>query len=126
MAALGQISNGPTASLSIPNRTRKEIRRTRYVRETVLHDVGVHHGRLHVLVPEQLLNGTDVVPCFQQVRGKGVSKGMTAHEFGNAGSLNRSLDGALNGLLMDVIAHRASRVGIGATIRRGEDKLPGG
>ena len=52
---------------------------TRFVQE-----VGVNHRRGNVLVPKQILNGTDIVATFKQVRGKAVSERVTARGFCNA------------------------------------------
>jgi len=41
--------------------------------------MGVDHGGAHVLVAEQLLDGTDVVACLQQMSGEGVPKGVAPH-----------------------------------------------
>ena len=44
-------------------------------------EVGVYFGRRDAFVPEHLLNGPQIGPSFQQVRGKGVTKGMRTHFF---------------------------------------------
>ena len=35
-------------------------------------DMGVDHGGPHVFVPQELLDGPDVVPVFEQMRGERV------------------------------------------------------
>ena len=40
-------------------------------------DMGIDHGRADILVPKELLNGADVIACFKQMRGKGMSEGVT-------------------------------------------------
>jgi hypothetical protein len=37
-----------------------------------LEDVGIDHGRPDIVMPEEFLNRTDVVPVFEQVGRKGV------------------------------------------------------
>jgi hypothetical protein len=41
-------------------------------------DVSVDHGRRHVLVPQQLLNGPDVVPVLEKMGGEGMTESMAA------------------------------------------------
>ena len=55
--------------------------------------MGVEHGRGKILVPEQLLNGADVGAALEQVRGKGVAKGMGADVLRQTGTADRYLDG---------------------------------
>ncbi len=43
----------------------------------------VDHGGGDVAVAEELLNGPDVLPGFEQVGGEGVSEGMTLCRLGN-------------------------------------------
>ena len=38
--------------------------------------MGVDHGGLEILVPQQFLNRPNIVPLLQQVRGKAVPEGM--------------------------------------------------
>jgi hypothetical protein len=49
----------------------------------------VYHRRRHVLVPEQFLNGANVVAAFEQVGRKGMPKGVTAGSFFYFRSANR-------------------------------------
>jgi len=61
--------------------------------------VRIDHRRSHILVPEQLLEGTDVVASFEEVGGKAMAEGMAGSAFLDAGQLggfsHRLLDGAL-------------------------------
>jgi hypothetical protein len=45
--------------------------------------VGVDHGGLQVFVPEQLLNGPDIIPLFEQMRGEAVPQGVNGGGFGD-------------------------------------------
>jgi hypothetical protein len=58
--------------------------------------VRVHHGRRHVAVAEQLLDGADVVSPLEQVGGEGVASLMTRHPFVDARRPGRVRDGALH------------------------------
>jgi hypothetical protein len=44
------------------------IRGTQHAQATAIQDMRVHHGRPHILVPQQLLHRPDVVPGLQQMR----------------------------------------------------------
>lgn len=44
-------------------------------------DMGVNHGGLHVLVPQEFLHCPDVVAAIQELRGKRMSKGMACGTF---------------------------------------------
>jgi hypothetical protein len=39
--------------------------------------MGIDHGGLHVLMPEQFLYGPNIVASFQQLRGKRVPEGIS-------------------------------------------------
>ena len=54
----------------------QSIKRTLDTSPTLVQDVGVSHCRAHVIVSEKLLNRSDIVPVFQQVRCKGVAQGV--------------------------------------------------
>ena len=40
-----------------------------------MQDMGVDHGSFEVLVPEQFLNGSDIIAVLKQMRGKRMTKG---------------------------------------------------
>jgi hypothetical protein len=50
------------------------VQRTRNALATLLQDVGVDHGGGKIVMPEQLLYGTDVGAALEQVSRKGVVK----------------------------------------------------
>jgi hypothetical protein len=49
------------------------IERTPYPSPTALQHMRVDHGRTDVLVPQEFLHGANVVPCFEEMRGKRVA-----------------------------------------------------
>jgi len=55
---------------------------TSYTSTSLVQDVGVDHRRCHVLVAEELLNGSDVVSVLKKVSGEGMTKGMTGNSLG--------------------------------------------
>jgi hypothetical protein len=44
--------------------------------------MSIDHGGAHLLVPEQLLHGPDVVAVLEQVRREGVSEGVAGRGLG--------------------------------------------
>src|SRR5207245_11738179 len=55
-------------------------------------------------MPEQLLDGPDVVAVLQQVRGKGMPERVTARVLEDAGLAQRALDGTLDDRFVQVMA----------------------
>jgi len=60
--------------------------------------VGIDHGGPDILVPEEFLNGADIVSRLQKVRGKRVAKGMACRPLPES----RLSDGDPHGLLVEV------------------------
>lgn len=52
------------------------IQRTSYGQSPFVEDVGVDHGGADVLMAQEFLDGSNVVPLLQKMRGKAVAKGM--------------------------------------------------
>ena len=50
-------------------------------------DVGVDHGGRHVAVPEQLLDGADVVAGFEEVGGEAVAQGVAGDPLGDSAAV---------------------------------------
>ena len=46
------------------------IQRTTHPTPPPIQHMGVNLGRRHILMAQQFLNGANVIPCFQQMRGK--------------------------------------------------------
>ena len=66
--------------------------------------MGVNHRGSHVFVPEELLNGTNIISILQQMRSETVPKGMTARHLGQPGGSDRVADGILQVALGNVVA----------------------
>ena len=47
-----------------------------YAKAAAIEDVGVDHGRAHIAMAEQLLDGADVVAVFQHVGSEGMPHGV--------------------------------------------------
>jgi hypothetical protein len=71
---------------------------------TPVENVGVDHRGLDVLMAEQLLDGPDVVAVFEQVGGKGVAEGVTAHRLVDTGQAGRLPHGSLRGTFSQMMA----------------------
>jgi hypothetical protein len=75
-------------------------------------------------MPQQFLDGTDVVPGLQEVGGEGVAKGVGGDGFGDAGSACGFPDGPLKGSRVQVVAPDDARTGVRRETRGREDPLP--
>ena len=64
---------------------------------TAIQDVRVDHGRRHVTMTEQLLDGLDVVPVLQQVGGERVAEDVAPCGLRDARRAYSVADGALEG-----------------------------
>lgn len=53
-------------------------------------DMGVNLSGADILVPENVLHGSDIRTRFQQMRGEGVAKSVAACRFPNASSRHRN------------------------------------
>ncbi len=49
-----------------------------YSERATIEYVGIDHGGAHVLMAQQLLDGADVLPAFQEMSCKGVAEGVAA------------------------------------------------
>jgi hypothetical protein len=58
---------------------------------TSVQDVGVNHGRLRVLMTEQLLKSSNIVPVFKQVYSEEVGKVRQVARFASPNFLTASL-----------------------------------
>jgi hypothetical protein len=68
-------------------------------------DMGINRGRTDILVPKEFLDGTDVIACFKQKRGKGMSEGVTTDMLNYARTADCFLDAPLKNRLMSVMPH---------------------
>ena len=88
--------------------------------------MGVDHGGGDIRMAEQLLNGADVIAAQQQMGGEGVPQGVRRGRLGDVGLLHRPLEGALEGLVNQVVATQQTIAArIGRQLRLREDPEPG-
>jgi hypothetical protein len=69
------------------------VQRTAHRPAALFQDMRIDHGRAHVLVDQQFLDGADIISVLQQVGGKAVPEGMAADRLVNAGNLYGGFDG---------------------------------
>ena len=66
-------------------------------------DMGIDHGRADILVSKEFLDGSDVIACCKQMRGKGMSEGVTTDMLNYACTADCFLDAPLMNRLMSVM-----------------------
>lgn len=74
----------------------KFVQRTGDAPPSLPYHVCINHGRLHVAVPEQVLDGADVGSAFQQVGGEGVTKRVHADPLCQTDVAGSRLDGLVD------------------------------
>ena len=82
-----------------------------------------NHGSFHVSVPQEFLDGADIVAAFEQFRCEGMSKRVACRVFWNPGLSGRLFDGLLDGLVEMMPTFNIGSV-IEVPARRWEDPLP--
>lgn len=90
----------------------------------LIQDVSVNHRGGNVLMSKQLLDGTDIVATFKQVRGKAVAECVAAGSLGNARLLDGEFDGVLQVLLGNVMPAEFARARIAGEFGSREHVLP--
>ena len=66
--------------------------------------MGIDHGGPHIAVPQQLLNGADIIIGLKQMTGKAVAEGMGRGPFGDLGFSDRLADCLLHMRFMQMIS----------------------
>lgn len=56
--------------------------------------MGINHGGVHILVPQEFLDGPDIVPAFEQM-GRIMPEGVAGDSFRDPGANNGFPDGFL-------------------------------
>ena len=81
-----------------------DIQRASDGQSSFVEDVGVNHGGADVFVAQEVLNGSDVVACLKEMRGKGVAEGMTSHRLDDPGEFSGFINGPVQRLFMEMVA----------------------
>jgi len=79
-------------------------------------DMGIDHCRADILVPKEFLNGADIIACFKQMRGKGMSEGVTTDMLNYARTADCFLDASLKNRLMSVMPPLFAGFGVLPTV----------
>jgi len=74
----------------------------------LLEDVGIDHGRLQIVVPEQLLDGADVGAALEQVSRKGMAEGVGGDVLRQARLAHGRFDGLVDHARVDMVTPRDS------------------
>lgn len=88
-------------------------------------EVGIDLRRTDVFMPQEFLNGAEVIAVFDESCSERMAEGMTAPKFRDTGLADGGFDGALERALVDMVAvFGAGGVG-GAAVAGREEVLPG-
>ena len=102
-----------------------EIQRAfRFLERDAAHRVGINHRGAHVAVPQQLLDGANVVVGLQQVAGEAVAQGVRGGPLGDSGAAHRVLDRLLHQGLVQMIAPTLVGIGYGGQRHGRKQPLP--
>ena len=88
-------------------------------------DVGIDHGGDDIAMPQQLLDGPDIIANFQKMSGKGMAQGMAPSVFLNIGLAHSSFDCFLQDRFIQVMSASDSGAWICGNLRRRKNILPG-
>jgi hypothetical protein len=84
----------------------------------------VDHRRLHVGVPQQILDGPDVLPRLKQVGCEGMAKAMRGEAHCQTGLADSLLHGPLELLFIEVVPPHMTTTWVCGVVVRREDMLP--
>jgi hypothetical protein len=102
-----------------------EIRRTSYRKTPAIENMGIDHRRSDTPMSEQLLNGSDVIAVFKQVRRERMAERMVRGSLRKLGGLHRSAYGSLHRGRVNVVAPLDPGISLPIAAVRGENPLPG-
>jgi hypothetical protein len=97
-----------------------------YGESAALQYMSVDHGGFDVLMPEEFLDGADVVSVLEEVGGEGVSECVRGDVFVNFGGFGGGTDGFLQQAGVEVVAHGLFGGGVHREGGGGEEVLPCG
>jgi hypothetical protein len=103
---------------------QEPVRGTPDGRGVPIEDMGVDHGGGHILVPQQLLHGPDIVAIFKEVSSEGMPEGMTRSRLGNTRPTDGLLHDPLNGGFVVVVPVAFAGLAVHVDPGRREHPLP--
>ena len=86
--------------------------------------MGIDHGRAHIPVSQQFLDGPGVVALLQQVNGKGVAERVAGCGLREASLLHRCLDCLLEDGLVKVVPPLGTGARVKVKLRGRKNPLP--
>lgn len=89
------------------------VQRTAHRQSAAVEDVGVDHRRLNLFVPQQILNGSDVVPVFEHVGREGVPEGVGRDVLAEIGQVGGQLNRLAQTAGGDVMAAAVATARVG-------------
>src|SRR5512146_1516042 len=87
--------------------------------------MGVDHGRTNILMPQQFLNGTNVISVLQEMGGKAMPEGMARNVLADGGIPCRFLHSPLKSGRVDVVTTLFSGARVEGAFGGGKEVLPG-
>jgi len=105
-------------------RGRETVGWASHGKPTTIENVGVNHRCAYIVVTEQLLHGTNVVPILQEVRGERVPQRVAGGTFVNLRLPNGLLHHPLDGALVNVMPIRTTVAAITIVTFGCEHPLP--
>ena len=106
------------------SRIEEPVRGASHSRRPPVEHVRVDLCGADIPVPEELLNGADVVPVLEQVGREGVAQGVRCGPLRDPGSADRTFHDPLENGLVQVVPTPLARVPVQIEACRGEDPLP--
>ena len=100
------------------------IYRAANVETRAVANVGINHRGGDIFVPEEFLDGPDIITILQQMGSETVPKGMTACRFRDTAGPDGVLDRVLQVSFRDVVSACLAAARIDGEIVGGEDILP--
>ena len=97
------------SSTAPPCGGRSSVKRAHHAEGAAIHDVGVDHGRSHVFVTEQRLDGADVCARLEEVGREAVAEGVTGSALVELRRPRHFLYGLLHRRLVQVVEDGPAR-----------------
>jgi hypothetical protein len=118
------LTSNASEKVVYPGGDSQGIQRAADAAPSAVQEVGIEHRRRDVLVTEQLLNCSDIVPVLEEMRGERVPESMAARGFVDTRLADRFAHGALEHRLVGVVAQDGAAPRIPRKLPGREDVLP--
>ena len=101
-----------------------QIERTANTEGALIENVGIDHSGFEVFVPEEFLDGADIIAIFEQVGCEAMAQGMAAYFFVDLGGADGSFERSLECSVVEMMAANDLASGVDGTIFGWECVLP--